>query len=465
MNSNAPSFTLGLKRSGLTMVLLGTLVVTVLSWAPGTSAQEADETIKVNTRVVFMDALVKDKRTGVPISDLKPDNFQVFDDGAPRTISYFTREGQARKPLALVLILDLRDDGAGRYLKRPEVAKVVTDELAKLSPQDEVGILAMDVNGEDEKRVWLTGFTRDPAKLVAALGRAAHFVDVEPEVADARAAQANKANDADRGSSLTIGSDSSARETEAAARERTRQEEREGKADSETGLPARADVVDVEVIKGKNGAVVTRTTRKDGSVDLKRVNKKGDVTMELGDIYDLAASVRDASRRAKQDRPNSQLAMVYVSDGINPIFFEDRDATEELLLRSNAIFHSLTAEMRTLFKLLMPIAKPIAGSMGISVYGAAKRLADRTGGEAVKVRRAQDFSTGLSRIIGNLTARYSLGFALAENEKDDGRLHNLEVRVKAPDAKGKLRKLEVSSRQGYYMSETQEKEKTAAVKE
>lgn len=85
------------------------------------------------------------------------------------------------------------------------------------------------------------------------------------------------------------------------------------------------------------------------------------------------------------------------------------------------------------------------------------------GGEAVKVSRVKDFATGLSRIIGNLTARYSLGFALAEGEKDDGRLHNLEVRVKAPDAKGKLRKLEVSSRKGYYMSETPEKEKTAAV--
>src|SRR6185436_4685717 len=288
-------------------------------------------------------------------SDLKPENFEVFDDGTPRTISYFTREGQARKPLALILILDLRDDGAGRYLKRPEVAKVVTDELAKLSPQDEVAILAMDINGEDEKRVWLSGFTRDPAQLVAALGRAAHFVDVQPEVADAMAAEANKTNDADRGSSLTIGSSSSTRETEAAARERIRQEEREGKTNTEAGPPARPDVVDVEVIKGKNGAVVTRTTRKDGSVDLKRVNKKGEVTIELGDIYDLAASVRDATRRAKQDRPNSQLAMLYVSDGINPIFFEDRDATEEVLLRSNAIFHSLTAEMRTLFKLLMPI--------------------------------------------------------------------------------------------------------------
>jgi hypothetical protein len=68
-------------------------------------------------------------------------------------------------------------------------------------------------------------------------------------------------------------------------------------------------------------------------------------------------------------------------------------------------------------------------------------------------RLVKDYSAGLSRIIGNLTARYSLGFTLAEEEKDDGRLHNLEVRVKAADAKGKKRKLEVTARKGYYMSE------------
>jgi hypothetical protein len=78
------------------------------------------------------------------------------------------------------------------------------------------------------------------------------------------------------------------------------------------------------------------------------------------------------------------------------------------------------------------------------------------------VSRTKDYATGLSKIIGNLTARYSLGFTLAESEKDDGRLHNLELRVKAPDAKGKMRKLEVSSRRGYYMSETGEKDATAA---
>src|SRR5256885_17037578 len=135
---------------------------------PAVFAQEVADTIKVRTRVVFMDALVKDKRTGIPISDLKIDNFEVFDDGQPRKISYFTREGQARKPLALIIILDCREDGAGRFLKRPEILKAMSDALAKLPTGDEVAIIAMNINGEDEKRIWLTDFTSDRNQIAAA---------------------------------------------------------------------------------------------------------------------------------------------------------------------------------------------------------------------------------------------------------------------------------------------------------
>ena len=190
----------------------------------------------------------------------------------------------------------------------------------------------------------------------------------------------------------------------------------------------------------------------DGSVRVKRVSKDGKVTIDIGAIYDLSAAVLDATRKAQTLRPNSQLSLVWVSDGIAPIFFEDRDATEEILIRDNVIFNSLTVELRTLFKFLLPVGKPVAGWVGLSIYGSAKHLAQRSGGEAVKVGRAKDYAAGLSRIIGNLTARYSLGFTLAENETDDGRMHQLEVRVKAQDEKGKKRKLEVSSRQGYYMA-------------
>ena len=382
-------------------------------------AQEVEDTIKIKTRVVFLDALVKDKKTNLPISNLTPENFEVLDEGKPRSISYFTREGQARKPLALVLILDLREDGAGRFMKRPEVLKSMEDELAKLPPGDEVAIMAMDV-AEDEQTVWLTEFTNDRAKLAAALARVPALCTANDESpAGAVSTAAKKIEDTG------------------------------GKPD---------DIVSTETITGRNGSTVIRETRRDGSVNVKRTNKSGNVTVDLGDVYDMAAAVRDAARKAEELRPNSQTSIVWVSDGIAPIFYEDRDATEQILIRKNVIFNSLTVELRTLFKFLLPVAKPIGGWLGMSLYGSAKHLAQRSGGEAVKVGRVKDYGAGLSKIIGNLTARYGLGFALAENETDDGRMHSLEVRVKAKDDKGKNRRLQVSSRQGYYMSTTVPKE-------
>src|ERR687893_1818481 len=141
-------------------LLLLALIATLASLT--INAQEVEDTIKIKTRVVFLDALVKDKKTNLPISNLTQENFEVLDNGKPRPISYFTREGQARKPLALILVLDLREDGAGRFLKEPEILKAMEAELAKLPPGDEVAIMAMDI-AEDEERFWLTQFTNDRA--------------------------------------------------------------------------------------------------------------------------------------------------------------------------------------------------------------------------------------------------------------------------------------------------------------
>ncbi len=377
-------------------------------------AQEVEDTIRIKTRVVFLDALVKDKKTNLPISNLTQENFEVLDNGKPRPISYFTRDGQARKPLALILVLDLREDGAGRFLKEPEILKAMENELAKLPAGDEVAIMAMNI-GEDEQSVWLSEFTNDRAKIAAALARVKEICEKPHEPLPEVIAQKPAAENPDP-------------------------------------LANPREVVSTETIKGRNGATITRKTLRDGTVNVQRTNKKGDITVDMGDMYDLSAAVRDATRKAQMLRPNSQTSLVWVSDGIVPIFFEDRDATEEIIIRDNVIFNSLTVELRTLLKFLLPVGKPIAGWVGLSLYGSAKHLAQRSGGEAVKVGRVKDYGAGLSRIIGNLTARYSLGFTLAEGESDDGRMHQLEVRVQAKDEKGKKRKLQVSSRQGYYMA-------------
>ena len=439
------------RNTALTAIFLALALIQPSS----TSAQQPADTIRINTRVVFMDALVKDKRTNASISGLNPENFEVFDDGRPRPISYFTREGQARKPLALVLVLDLRDDGAGRFLKREEVRKSMVDELAKLPPGDEVAILAINLNSVDDKTavirngkaLWLTGFTRDRAQIETALARVPALVATAPESArpnNSKSDQKEEKRDSNR--SLSVSADSNQNKT----------------AESAQAKPKEDDVLETETIKAKNGAVITRTTKKDGTVDIKRVSSSGHVTVQLDDIYDMATATRDATQTATEKRPNSQTAIVWLSDGIAPIFKEDREATEQILIRQNAIFNSLTVDMRTLYKFLLPIGQPLIAWTGISVAGSAKRLAQQTGGEAVHVSRIKDYGTGLSQIIGSLTARYSLGFAISENEKDDGRMHELEIRVKAADMKGKPRRLLVSSRRGYFMPKSESAESAAS---
>src|ERR1700730_9504959 len=201
-HARAQSHKAGSSKQRLRFLLVPSRLCVVLFLAlftvPVARAQEVADTIRVRTRVVFMDALVKDKKTAIPISDLKPENFELFDDGKPRTISYFTQEGQARKPLAMIIILDCREDGAGRFLKRPEILKAMADELAKLPPGDEVGIMAMNIS-EDEKRVWLTTFTNDRTQIAAALARVPTFVEKPDSVPDEKQKQ-EKAEQQGKGS-------------------------------------------------------------------------------------------------------------------------------------------------------------------------------------------------------------------------------------------------------------------------
>lgn len=444
----------------LCLKILSVLFFSILAGSVNAQAQEVADTIRINTRVVFMDALVKDKRNGVPISDLKVENFEVFDEGKPRAISYFTRDGDTRKPLALTLVLDLRADGAGRFLKRPEILEIMAAELAKLSREDEVAIMAINFD-EDGSRKVLTDFTRDRSRIAAALQQVPALMVSEDEKVRAMISAAGpdkpESDDiSDRAKRDKIKGDKSEKDLQAVP------SETEVNKPAANAVPDQ-NVAEVEIFKNpKTGATITRTIMKDGTVATRRESKSGKVNVETGEEYSLYAAAREVTRSSASQRSNSRPAIIWVTDGIIPIILEDRNATADILVRSNVTFNSLTVSKRTLYKFLLPFAKPIGNWIGMSFSGSAKYLADQTGGETVQVSRTSDYARGLSKIIGNLTARYSLGFTLAEDERDDGRLHNLDVRVKAQDAKGKTRKLQVSSRRGYYMTETTEKETTAS---
>jgi hypothetical protein len=54
----------------------------------------------------------------------------------------------------------------------------------------------------------------------------------------------------------------------------------------------------------------------------------------------------------------------------------------------------------------------------------------------VTVGSAKKYVEEFEKLISNLTARYTLGFTLEENEQSTGRLHKLEIKVKARDERG-----------------------------
>ena len=99
-------------------LVLWLTAIAVLGSTLAVRAQDrGEDVVRIRTRAVFLDALIKDKRTGEPVRNLSREDFQVFDDGRPRILAYFSREGEAREqPLALVLALDLWGGKSFSYL-------------------------------------------------------------------------------------------------------------------------------------------------------------------------------------------------------------------------------------------------------------------------------------------------------------------------------------------------------------
>src|SRR5687768_14802511 len=90
---------------------------------------QPDDILRTRTRVVFIDALVKDQATNEPVRNLNVEDFQVLDDGSQRRLSYFSREGDSRRPLALLLFIDLWTQYGRSLLKSKEAMQRLADAL------------------------------------------------------------------------------------------------------------------------------------------------------------------------------------------------------------------------------------------------------------------------------------------------------------------------------------------------
>ena len=310
--------------------------------------EDKEEVERVNTHVVFVDTLVKDQRTGVSVTDLTQDNFEVFDNGKRREISYFSKEGDGRRrALALFIMLAPLDDGARKNFQRPEVVISLASALQKLPPQDEVGLMVLGRAGDAKI---LTELTRDRAKVVTAL------------------------------------------------------------------------------------------------TNLQKFSER-----KMSESINAPKVLQDTALSTASQRPNSQVTVVMLTDSVFLMNHMQRDEVAANLLRANVTFNALITGTDFMFKLFTPILKPVENDLGVSWYDSPQYLAKQTGGDYARPRKKKEYGAALERLIGSLTVRYSIGFTLGEEEADDGQMHRLEVKVRARDSQGQERKVEVITRNGYYM--------------
>ena len=152
-----------------------TLLATVVSYAVGqdtspvlrdqTKDQNQDqsmETLKVRVNVVQLFFNVKDKK-GALIPNQTRDDFELFEDGKPQTIKYFTAESNL--PLTLGILID----SSGSQMRVLEMEKEVGGAFLNniLREKDEAFVIDFDVNVD-----LLQDFTNDIHRLKAALNKA-----------------------------------------------------------------------------------------------------------------------------------------------------------------------------------------------------------------------------------------------------------------------------------------------------
>jgi VWFA-related protein len=106
---------------------------------------QSGDIIKLSTDLVLVDALVTSQQTGRVIGNLKAEDFQLSEDKAKQTITYFSQD---HLPLALVVAFDVRASARGWWIPERTEGLLLKKELLEafqgLKPEDEVAVIAFD---------------------------------------------------------------------------------------------------------------------------------------------------------------------------------------------------------------------------------------------------------------------------------------------------------------------------------
>jgi hypothetical protein len=145
------------------------------------------------------------------------------------------------------------------------------------------------------------------------------------------------------------------------------------------------------------------------------------------------------------ERPDSQVVIMEVTNDLGSEGFGKSRKTAHELIDSGVTVCGMVVKRTLMDKAVNVTGTTMSPLLGVrfhtlSYYG------KQTGGEVGTVGSPEEFAGAVDGIISGLAARYSLGFTLDESERNDDRVHTLEVKVKS---RGTTRKLAVSARRSY----------------
>jgi VWFA-related protein len=144
------------------LVRPSTAALCYLLLAAAAAAQDTP-VFRTTSQLVLLDVQVIQKKTGTSIATLRREDLQVFEDGKPQTITFFSRD---ELPLSIVMLFDMTDTSQA-VLKH--LADGAQSALAHLKPADEVAVMVYAAHGR-----LIDGFTTDRGRTAAAIAQAAH---------------------------------------------------------------------------------------------------------------------------------------------------------------------------------------------------------------------------------------------------------------------------------------------------
>src|SRR5262252_575360 len=310
------------------------------------------DVVRTNTRVVSVDVMVQDKKTHEPVSGLSLDAFRVLDNGRERKLTYFGPRGLTRQPLTLALTFEL-NTSAELYLAKPEVMEEIISALGKLDPLDEVAVLQTWCE-PDPHNSWslelrsrvVQPFTRDRAQTAAAVRSVQQF--------------------------------------------------------AEQNLPH------VKWLFSLSAAYKKYWKRAiwDGMKGAVGVPWEPPMKMSVEPDFKL---VVDRAPAWAQERPDSLLAIVSITDDLFAEWSGDREKHAESLIAAGVMVNGVVVKKNLTGRgvdLTCTILSPTmrARCHTISYYS------EQTGGQISNVSQPAEFAGGVANLVGGLASRYSVGF-------------------------------------------------------